>query len=227
VALPAAALVASFVTHAWPPGAWADSLALGWRDAATSAASAVVAALVAVPAALAVSSSIARGSRAAWWAAAAPLAAPGALAGAGLIWIWNRDLAWTPYGGFFMLPLAALARFAPMAALAAAAWRMRLDPALLDAGSVYASPARRFLRIELPLMRPGLVAGALAIAAFSVAELPATLLVAPPGWGTIGVRIYNYLHYGSSASAAALSFALMAIMALAAWAAARVWRTWQ
>ena len=76
-------------------------------------------------------------------------------------------------------------------------------------------------------MRPGLMAGALAVAALSLAELPATLLVSPPGWGTIGVRIYNYLHYGASASAAALSCALMAITAGAAWAAARVWKEWQ
>lgn len=79
----------------------------------------------------------------AWWCVSAPLAAPGALAGAGLIWLWNRDLPWTPYGTFWMLPLAALARFAPLAILAAAAWRARLDPLLLDAARVYAPPRRR------------------------------------------------------------------------------------
>lgn len=94
-----------------------------------------------------------------WWWIAAPLATPGVLTGAGLIWLWNRDLPWTPYGTFWMLPLAGLARFAPLAVLAVAAWRSRLDPALLEAARI--SPPRRVLLfVELPLLAPGIALGA-------------------------------------------------------------------
>ncbi len=224
MALPALALVAAILKQAWPPGAWKDALELGWRDAAASAGSALVAALAVLPAAFLISRFLTRRHSPAWWCVSAPLAAPGALAGAGLIWLWNRDLPWTPYGTFWMLPLAALARFAPLAILAAAAWRARLDPLLLDAARVYAPPRRRIAGVELPLLWPGLAVGAAAVFALSLAELPATLLVVPPGSGTLALRIYNYLHYGASGSVAALSVCLMGATAASAWCAAHLWR---
>ena len=42
------------------------------------------------------------------------------------------------------------------------------------------------------------------LAALTLAELGATLIVAPPGHATITMRIYNYLHYGSSSDVAGL-----------------------
>ena len=183
-----------------------------------------MAALAVLPAAFLISRFLTRRHSPAWWCVSAPLAAPGALAGAGLIWLWNRDLPWTPYGTFWMLPLAALARFAPLAILAAAAWRARLDPLLLDAARVYAPPRRRIAGVELPLLWPGLAVGAAAVFALSLAELPATLLVVPPGSGTLALRIYNYLHYGASGSVAALSVCLMGATAASAWCAAHLWR---
>jgi iron(III) transport system permease protein len=222
--LPVLALFAAIAKQAWPLGAFQGSLGLAWPDVWASAASAFVAALIMLPPAIVVSRYVANGSGPGLWLIAAPLATPGALSGAGLIWLWNRDLPWTPYGTFWMLPLAALARFAPIAVLAVAAWRSRLDPALLEAAQVFAPPRRAFLRVELPLLAPGLVAGAAIVFALSLAELPATLLVVPPGGGSLALRIYNYLHYGASGSVAALSLLLMAGTAGGGWIAIRLWR---
>jgi iron(III) transport system permease protein len=50
--------------------------------------------------------------------------------------------------------------------------------------------------------------------AVSTGELGATLIVAPPGYSTLTMRIYSYLHYGASESVAGLCF-IMILMALA------------
>ena len=222
--VPVLALFAAVARQAWPPEAFGSALALAWPDLWASTASACAAAVIILPAAVVVSRYAVGGGAIGWWAIAAPLAAPGALSGAGLIWLWNRDVLWTPYGTFWMLPLAALARFAPLAVLAVAAWRSRLDPTLLEAARIYAPPWRGFVRVELPLLAPGLAAGAAIVFALSLAELPATVLVVPPGGGTLALRLYNYLHYGASGPVAVLSLCLMCGTASATWVAVWLWR---
>lgn len=222
--LPACMLLAAITKQAWPLDAFGRSLELAWPDLWASTASAAIAAVLVLPAAVGISRFAVKGNSIVWWLIAAPLATPGALSGAGLIWLWNRDLLWTPYGTFWMLPLAALARFAPLAVLAVAAWRSRLDPALLEAATVYAPPRRVFYGVELPLLAPGVAVAAAVVFALTLTELPATLLVVPPGGGTLALRLYNYLHYGASGSVAALSLCMMGGTAAAAWAVGRLWR---
>jgi iron(III) transport system permease protein len=80
-----------------------------------------------------------------------------------------------------------------------------IDPALLDAAAVFArSRISAWTTIRLPLAAPGLFVAAGILAALTLAELGATLIVAPPGHATITLRIYNYLHYGSSSDVAGL-----------------------
>ena len=63
----------------------------------------------------------------------------------------------------------------------------RLDDAarMLGAGRV-----RRFTTIELPLMLPGLLAGAGMVLLSTMKELPATLLLAPTGFETLATKIW-------------------------------------
>lgn len=225
--LPALALMAALLKQAWPISDWGASLSDGLGSASLSAAAALIAAAAACLPALAVSKVVAAWPKTTWWLVSAPLAAPAGLAGAGLIWLWNRNLPVTPYGTFWMLVLAALARFTPLAVLAVAAWRGRLDPLLVDAAEVFAAPRRAFLRVVLPQLAPGLAAGAAVVFALSLGELGASLLVAPPGASTLALRIYNYLHYGASGSVAALALCLMGATAVAVLAATWLWRTWR
>ena len=224
VLLPALALVAALAQHFDQPSLWLQAIAAGAPDLATSAGVAAIAAIIACLPAVALSRALISHPRTLWWLVCIPLAMPSALIGAALIWIWNRDLLLPIYGTFWMLVLAALARFAPLAVLTLAAWRSRMDPALLEASRVYAPPARAFLRVELPLLAPALLAGAMAVFVLSLAELGASLLVTPPGRGTIALRIYNYLHYGASAAVSALAFCLMAASAAILLAAALLWK---
>jgi iron(III) transport system permease protein len=109
--------------------------------------------------------------------------------------------------------LAALARFAPFAALILLAQLRHTDPLLTDAARVFQQGVvRTWVHVRLPLLAPGLVAAACMVFALSVGELGATLLVIPPGLETVTIRMYNYLHYGSSGAVAGLGLVTTVLM---------------
>ncbi len=80
-----------------------------------------------------------------------------------------------------------------------------IEPLLFDAAAVF-SPGRfkTWVQIRLPLYAPGLFVAAGILAVLTLGELGATLVVAPPGHGTLTMRIYNYLHYGAAGEVAGL-----------------------
>jgi iron(III) transport system permease protein len=156
-----------------------------------------------------------------WWLLATmPLAVPAPLVGIGLISLYNRP-TWPDLYALGALPvLANLARFAPIAALVALAQARRLDHHLLDAGRLLQRrPWQTLFQVYLPLMAPGLMAGAALVFAFTAGELGTTLIVALPGSATLTMRIYNYLHYGASADVAGLCLVLAGCALLAGSAA--------
>lgn len=150
--------------------------------------------------------------RLAWLLATMPLAVPAPLIGIGLIGVWNQQFLNGFYSGGGMPVLAAVSRFTPLAAMFLLAQLRRKDPMLIDAARVMqVSPAQTWVQVRLPLLAPGLVAAMGITFALTAGELGATLIVAPPGLGTLTMRIYNYLHYGSAVQVAGLCL----IMALA------------
>ncbi len=184
------------------------------RELAFSLGVALAAAALCLPFALAVAPMLTRGGAAGrrWWALVAlPLAVPAPLVGIGLILLWNRPALSSVYGSAAMPALAAAARFLPLAALVVAAQLRRIDPLLVDAARVFqAHPAAGWLQVRLPMLAPGLIAAAGLVFALTLGELGATLLVVPPGRGTLTIRIYNYLHFGASDAVAGLSLLIMA-----------------
>jgi iron(III) transport system permease protein len=186
-------------------GSWrtlADAAAGAGREMSFTGWTALLAALLSVPLGMAVAPALGSTSRHAgwWWSlVVVPLAVPSPLVGIGLVTIWNRAEMPPVYGTWMMPVLAALARFAPIAAIVLRAQLRRLDPAMIEAARVLeASRARIWLRVVLPLMAPGLAAAAAAVFALTAGELGATLIVTPPGRATLTLRIYNFLHYGAS-----------------------------
>lgn len=82
----------------------------------------------------------------------------------------------------------------------------RLDPSLGEAAqNLGGSRARVFLFVTLPLIRPGIVAGALCAFLLSFDELVITLFIAGPGNQTLPVRVFSYLEYTSDPMIAAIS----------------------
>jgi len=141
---------------------------------------------------------------------------PAPLVGVGLISMWNRALPMEVYGTAAMPVLAALARFAPFAALVMVAQFRRLDPRLVEAARLLRPGSLAVgTRIWLPMAAPGLVAAAAVVCALTLGELGATLIVAPPGRATVTMRVYNLLHYGATDQVAGLCL-MIALATLAA-----------
>lgn len=90
----------------------------------------------------------------------------------------------------------------------------RLDDAarMLGAGRV-----RRLVTIELPLMMPGLLAGAGLVLLSTMKELPATLLLRPTGFETLAVRIWNAMEDGFLAEVGLASLVLVLFSGVLTW----------
>lgn len=81
-----------------------------------------------------------------------------------------------------------------------------LDPALIEAASdLYASPWKRFQRVELPLLSPGIFAGALLAFISSLGDFVITYFVAGPGSTTLPVYIFGMIRTGVTPEVNALS----------------------
>jgi iron(III) transport system permease protein len=212
VLVPLMCLIAQ--TGSWP--ALRDAAMAAGGDITTTGVTALLAGILSIPLGLAVAPALGSRSRhAAWWRALVviPLAVPAPLVGIGLITIWNRAGVPPVYGTWIMPVLAALARFTPVTAVVLLAQLRRIDPALIDAARLLdASRTRVWVRIGLPLVRPGLAAAAAIVLALTAGELGATLMVLPPGHATLTLRIYNLLHYGASNTVGALCLVMTGLV---------------
>lgn len=91
----------------------------------------------------------------------------------------------------------------------------RLDGTLIEAAqNLGAGRARVFLLVTMPLIRPGIIAGALCAFLLSFDELVVTLFVAGPGNQTLPIRVFSYLEYTSDPMIAAIStiFTLLTVL---------------
>jgi putative spermidine/putrescine transport system permease protein len=94
-----------------------------------------------------------------------------------------------------------------------------LDPALERAAqNLGATPLQTFWRVTLPLLRPGIVAGAIFAAIISFGELAVTLLIAGARTTTLPLRIFNYTEYNFDPTINAVStiFVLLALVLIIA-----------
>lgn len=114
--------------------------------------------------------------------------------------------------GAYVLHFGAQAMRAASVAVAA------VPPRLDDAARVLgAGRARRFLTVELPLMRPGLLAGAGLVLLSTMKELPATLLLAPTWFRTLATTVWADVENGFLARAAQASLVLVAVSGVLTW----------
>ncbi|MFJ9554995.1 ABC transporter permease [Nocardiopsis sp. NPDC101807] len=87
----------------------------------------------------------------------------------------------------------------------------RLDPVYSQvAASLGARPARVLLQVRLPLLLPALGAAAGLCFALSMGELSATMMLYPPDWMPLPVRIFAATDRGALFSGAASALVLMA-----------------
>jgi len=119
------------------------------------------------------------------------------------------------YQTVWMLLVAYVILFVPNALSALRQPLLRLGPSLEEAAAgLGRSPARVLGSITLPLARPG-VAAALALVFLTIMkELPATLLLSPPGFRTLPGIIWSASSDASYARAALPALALVAVAAV-------------
>ncbi|MFD7787574.1 ABC transporter permease [Streptomyces nojiriensis] len=100
---------------------------------------------------------------------------------------------------------------------------VRLDPAYEQAAaSLGARPAYVLWRVKLPLLLPSLTAAAGLCFALSMGELSATMMLYPPDWMPLPVRIFTATDRGSLFSGSAVAVVLMATTLLVLLAVSRV-----
>ncbi|PWV55140.1 MULTISPECIES: ABC transporter permease [Nocardiopsis] len=86
----------------------------------------------------------------------------------------------------------------------------RLDPALERAAATLgAGPVRVFLTVTLPLLRPGILAGAVFAAVTSLGEVAVSVLISGANTTTVPVRVFSAVKFELDPSVAAVSTLLM------------------
>jgi iron(III) transport system permease protein len=122
------------------------------------------------------------------------------------------------YQSFAVLVFAYVVHFGAQAMrsgqIAVASVPVRVEDAarMLGAGRV-----RRLATIELPLMLPGLAAGAGLVLLSTLKELPATLLLAPIGFDTLATRTWQASAEGFLAEAGLTALLLIAVSTALTW----------
>lgn len=216
--------IASLVFRAWPLSSFAEAWSTAREELGVSLfVSALTATLVTVL--VFAAAALARWGRGAAGAAAnlsaVTLLLSGPITGIALIGLWNRPSTgpWL-YDTFLILVVACAARSLFIAYRLARASVTALPSRWDEAAAVSGlSPFACFARIHFPALAPVIGALWMLVFALSFTEADASVLVAPPGWTTLPVRIYTLLHYGPSRIVAALSLIVLFVSFLAAVAA--------
>ena len=208
--LPASVAGLALLVPIWILGLWlvtADlaarpELALRLEYVTNSVSVAGVAALLAVVAALPVAYLAARDdSRLAWLferSTYVGFAVPGIVLALALVFFaTGYETAAIPFAPeiYQTLPLLVFAyvvRFMPQAVGSIRTSTLQVDPKLVEAArSLGTSPVSAFRKITLPLVTPGIVAGAALVFLTTMKELPATLILRPTGFETLVTIVWR------------------------------------
>ncbi|SFB82825.1 iron(III) transport system permease protein [Halobiforma haloterrestris] len=210
MALPAAVTGIALAVPLWILGLWlvtADpnarpELAFELEYAMNSVLVAGAAALVAVLAALPVAYFAARNdslvSTVLERATYVGFAVPGIVLGLALVYFatgyesLNLSFAPTLYQTLPLLIFAYVVRFMPQAVGSIRTTTLQVDPKLVEAARTLGeTPTRTFRKITLPLIAPGMTAGAALVFLTTMKELPATLFLRPTGFDTLVTVIWR------------------------------------
>ncbi|HEV8168950.1 MAG TPA: iron ABC transporter permease [Pyrinomonadaceae bacterium] len=128
-------------------------------------------------------------------------------------------------GTFWILPVVYFLRFMPLVVRALQASMEQLDPTLEEAAGSLGAPAwQRFLRVVLPLVWPGAVAGTLLAFVIALGEYVASVLVFVPANRPISIAIASELRDFNLGAAAAYGVVLIVIISISMMVAGRLER---
>ncbi len=141
-------------------------------------------------------------------------ALPGVVVALGVVSVFHRYLPGL-YMTLAMVAFAHFMRFLPQSLGAGSAALARIAPSMDEAArSLGDPPARAMRRVIFPLMLPGVLTGGALVFVHSLKELPATLLLRPPGFDTLSVRVWIEASEGFYAMAAPAALLIVVAAAL-------------
>jgi iron(III) transport system permease protein len=148
-----------------------------------------------------------------------PWALPGTVVAVSVAEAYGKPTFWLGsfvlVGTFWILPVVYFLRFMPLVVRALQASMEQLDPALDEAaGSLGARALQRFMRVTLPLVWPGVVAGSLLAFVIALGEYVASVLVFVPANRPISIAIASELRDFNLGTAAAYGVVLIGIISV-------------
>jgi iron(III) transport system permease protein len=156
-----------------------------------------------------------RGRRLLDYLAILPLGLPGTVMAVGILLAFIRPPL-VLYGTIWILLVAYIARFVPLAVRSANATLQQIDPSLEEAARITGASWLQTIRLVLlPIARPGLIVAFLLVFIPALGELSATILLYTGGTETIAVAIFRLNDLGQLEVVAALAvFTLAVILAV-------------
>lgn len=141
-------------------------------------------------------------------------ALPGVLIGLGMVFFFNSALPWF-YGTTAVLILGYIIRFLPQCLQAEESGLAAISPSLEEAARSLGRGTAGVIRsVTLPLMMPAVAAGWALVFISAMKELPATLMLRPPGFDTLAVRVWIDASEGFYTAAAAPALLLVLVSAV-------------
>lgn len=147
-------------------------------------------------------------------------AVPGIVIGLALVFFGanygSLEVAGLEVGVYQTVPILVFAyvvRFMPQAVGSTRSSVLQVNPRLSEAARTLGEgPLAAFRRVTLPLIAPGLVAGAALVFLTTMKELPATLLLRPTGFDTLVTRIWDAAYVSGYYGYAAIPALLLLVV---------------
>lgn len=195
-----------------------DSLLLlvepAWHSLSASLLGAALAMLLALPIAILVVRRPGRLSRLFEQLSYASFALPGIVVALAYVF-FGTNYAASLYQTLPMLLIAYVILFIPQAVGAQRSSLLQVSSTLEEAAqSLGKRPSTIFRRITLPLVKPGMLAGAALVFLTCMKELPATLILSPLGFNTLSAEIWSNIGEAFFARAAAPTLLLLLLSSI-------------
>lgn len=138
-----------------------------------------------------------------------PLAIAGTVQGIALAATYNKGFI-VLTGTWMILVLAYFIRKAPYSIKTTSSLLQQIDPSIEEASiNLGVPPIRSFIRVVLPIMMPGIIAGAIIMWVISLAELSCTIVLYYGPWATMTVEIFQRIGSGDFGPASAYATILI------------------
>jgi len=151
-----------------------------------------------------------------WWIVAIlPMAVPSSLIGMGLLSAVNGSIIHDISRTALFPALGCAVKYMPFAVIIFSARARRVHREELDVALVYTDGGwNYFWKILVPVYRPAIIGAGALVFLLTLGEEGIGLILMPPGYETLAVKVYNYLHYGASELVS--GFCLITILVTAA-----------